>query len=466
MVRKSVNNDSQLLLIVNGTAGTGKSYAISAISHALSASFVVRCAFTAKAAYLIRGSTLHSQFQLPVEQGSRSFCPLQGKSLVDFQKKFELVKLVIIDEYSMLGKPMLAKIDLRLRQAKACNRLFGGISVVLVGDPAQLPPVMDSTLYSESCKAKYSNEGAMAYSQFRKVITLDQLQRQVVEEGDERQQLFLQTLTNIRNGKVTEADFHLLKSLVPNRNTDYQQGRFSEAIRLYATNEKVDSYNYFKLQILNQPITRLVARNTPYSAKKFSSEVFRGIQNDLFLCVGAKVTLLTNILPRSGLTNGSQGTVVDIIYMEGKKPNEDLPNFIVVYFPEYTGAQFFEDESYKNYIPLPPMKIDSEDHRCSRLQFPVRLAYALTIHKSQGQTLNRLYCDLGTKEMTTGLTFVALSRVRHVRDLTVEEFSFGRLVAINKSKLLAARLAEERRLEQLSNVTLAHWTSCGKYFYF
>ena len=73
---------------------------------------------------------------------------------------------------------------------------------------------------------------------------------------------------------------------------------------------------------------------------------------------------------------------------------------------------------------------------------------------------------MGTKEITTGLTFVALSRVRNVRDLTVEEFSFGRLEAINKSKLLAARLAEERRLEELSNVTIAHWTTSGKYFDF
>ena len=78
----------------------------------------------------------------------------------------------------------------------------------------------------------------------------------------------------------------------------------------------------------------------------------------------------------------------------------------------------------------------------------------MTIHKSQGQTLVRLVCDLGSKEMTTGLTFVALSRVKHVKDLTVEEFPFSRLQSINTSKLLAERLVVELSLEQLSDETI------------
>ena len=83
----------------------------------------------------------------------------------------------------------------------------------------------------------------------------------------------------------------------------------------------------------------------------------------------------------------------------------------------------------------------------------------MTIHKSQGQTIDRLVCDLGTKEMTTGLTFVGLSRVRHVRHLVVEEFPFARLQAINNSKLLAARLAEEKRLSRLAATTLQIWNT-------
>ena len=191
-----------------------------------------------------------------------------------------------------------------LRQAKGSNRPFGGILVILVGDPAQLPPVLDSPLYSSNNKKTFSNKGTLAYSQFKKVIILNQLQRQVVQEGDERQRLYVQTLSSIRNGVIKIEDWQFLNSLSPRRNARFQS-TFGDAIRLSATNGRVYEYNSFKIQQLEKPITRLVAINHPPSARKYCSENFRGLQNDLFLCVGSKVTLVTNLLPNNGLTNGS-----------------------------------------------------------------------------------------------------------------------------------------------------------------
>ena len=116
MVMDSISNKSQLLLIVNGTAGTGKSTVYSSISHALPAQQVVRAAFTASAAFLIRGSTLHSFFSLPVESSSKkTFSSLSGINARLFQEKFRPISLLIIDEYSMLSKAMLCMIDRRLR---------------------------------------------------------------------------------------------------------------------------------------------------------------------------------------------------------------------------------------------------------------------------------------------------------------------------------------------------------------
>ncbi len=113
----------QLILIVNGTAGTSKTFTISAISTVVPKEHIVRLAYTAKAAHLIRGETLHEAFQIPVEKGSTKFGPLNEVKLVALKEKFRHVKVIIIDEYSMLSLTMLGKIDARLREAKG-NNLF------------------------------------------------------------------------------------------------------------------------------------------------------------------------------------------------------------------------------------------------------------------------------------------------------------------------------------------------------
>ena len=140
MVMDSIQRQSQLLLIVTGTAGTGKSHTICAISHALSAKQVLRCATTASAAYLVRGGTIHREFRIPIQQ--RRFVQLKGVALRDLQEKFSSLELIIVDEFSMLGLNLLGKIDQRLRQAKNRDQPFG--------DYAQLPPVLATPLFGKA----------------------------------------------------------------------------------------------------------------------------------------------------------------------------------------------------------------------------------------------------------------------------------------------------------------------------
>ena len=102
------------------------------------------------------------------------------------------------------------------------------------------------------------------------------------------------------------------------------------------------------------PITVLRSVNVPSSGKSKTSDHFRGIEVELYLDVGAQVTLTSNNNTAVGLTNGAKGTVVDIIY--SKQPNVDLPDFVMVRWPEYTGPQFFSGamntEGTHNSIPL------------------------------------------------------------------------------------------------------------------
>ena len=137
--------EKPLQLIVNGEAGTGKSYLIYALCSHLKDKCKVT-ATTGKAAYAINGITIHSFLRLPVTHMLQK--DLSGQALITIQERLTLVDYIIIDEYSMLGQASLGWIDRRCRQATGLHEvLFGGKSVILFGDPAQLPPVGDKPLY-------------------------------------------------------------------------------------------------------------------------------------------------------------------------------------------------------------------------------------------------------------------------------------------------------------------------------
>lgn len=136
-----------LCLIIIGVAGTGNSYLINALTNLLGS----RCAVTAttgKASYNIKGITIHSLLKLPV--GARGNKDLTGQSLCRLQENLAEVEyiIILIDEYSMLGQTTFGWIDKRCKQATGCyDKILGGKSLILIGDPGQLPPVADKPLY-------------------------------------------------------------------------------------------------------------------------------------------------------------------------------------------------------------------------------------------------------------------------------------------------------------------------------
>ena len=140
-----VSPKDPLLAIIIGVAGAGKSYLINAIRNLLCDSCAVT-ATTGKAAYNIHGCTIHSLLQLPV--GSKRNKDLNGTNLIRLQTKLKHIRYIIIDEYSMLSQTLLGWIGKRCRQATGLtDERFGGKSIILVGDPTQLPPVADKPLY-------------------------------------------------------------------------------------------------------------------------------------------------------------------------------------------------------------------------------------------------------------------------------------------------------------------------------
>lgn len=273
----------------------------------------------------------------------------------------------------------------------------------------------------------------VAYRSFEDVITLTEIRRHFVEEGDTAQANFIKALSNMRNGESTYGDWLFLQTRTIRNIPDFEAS-FCDAPRLFPTNDKVNQYKNIKLQALESPITVL---NATHPAERY-----------LYLVVDAKVTTLR------GLLNGTEGTIKDIVYLPGSTPNFDLPNFIVVFFPSFTGRQFFSDQELFNCIPIHPLDVATDDYQCHRNQFPFRLANCFTIHRSQGQTLIKVVVDLGEREVP-GLSYVALSRVRHIKDLALFDFSFERLQKIGAS--VTERKKEEKRLQVLADKTLKNW---------
>ncbi|XP_068697264.1 ATP-dependent DNA helicase PIF1-like [Montipora foliosa] len=315
-------------------------------------------ATTGKAAFNINGITVHSLLNLPV--GARGNTDLKGQALVRLQDKLQNIKYILIDEYSMLGQTLLGWIDKRCRQATGQqDEVFGNVSIILIGDPAQLPPVADKP-------------------------------------------------------------FSRQPSAVPNLS------EFENAMRLFYGNDQVATYNYDQLLKLRQPIAQIEARHSSPIAKAVSSEEIYGIIPTLFLATKASVMLTMNLWSEVGLCNGATGKVIDIIYADNHSP-PNLPVAVIVQFDHYTGPSFID--TLPKCVPIPPVTITSKylETFHERQQLPSKLAWAITIHKSQGLTLPKAWIDIGPSEKAAGITYVAISRVRSLKSCIIEPVTFERL---------------------------------------
>ena len=190
---------------------------------------------------------------------------MSGQALSRIQERLLGIDYLLIDEYSMLGQTTMGWIDRRCKQATGMQEiLFGGISVILIGDPAQLPPVGDKPLYHSKPSTATGQQGYCAYQMFVHVVILSVNQRVIGSDHD--QNLFRELLLRLRNGETTQDDWKHLLARQPSKvpNIDH----FKDVIRLYYTNAEVAAYNYECLVKLNQPIAEIHAKHSSELTKK------------------------------------------------------------------------------------------------------------------------------------------------------------------------------------------------------
>ena len=322
------------------------------------------------------------------------------------------------------------------------------MSLILVGDFGQLPPVMDTILWKKKHE-KECLQGFNLYRTFDQHINLSKVMRQ----DDPK---FLNLLNRIRNGKITESDWETLKKRNPDILKKLPED-YDSILRLFPRNQTVFNYNINQLRKLSNkkiPVVKCVADHLGNKkAQNASVKDMWGLHPVVWLCQQAEVMLNQNLLPAIyGLVNGSRVKVIDILFDENTK-DMTMPYVVIVDFPDYKGPQFFKN--HPTYVPIPPFTAMNTKRKIpyTRIQIPLNLAFAITIHKSQGLTLKRAVVDLEKSENSEGgLTYVALSRLKTLDGLFLVQPSWKRLKQINDRVMIKKRIKEEKRLRNKCKV--------------
>ncbi|CAF0967783.1 unnamed protein product [Brachionus calyciflorus] len=452
----NMRDNVQSMLYVYGPAGTGKSHLIKALYHTCVRIFnpnlerdkltCVLTAYTGKAAYNINGPTIHSLFHIPLD--FRKMNLLTGENLVQFKKQMKTLKLVIIDEISMVGRSFLKCIHSRLAQATGLNELFGGVSVICLGDFNQLRPMCDSWIFDgikSSVSFSRKNYDAIGESLLWSVFEFFELDEIMRQRDDQR---FSEALRSIGDYNTLTLNNEQIQ-MFNNRFVENLDNLPSNCIVLCYENDKVDQHNRRVIsQLGGEPAVKCIAKDIPNGANKdsvpaknlansikYKNDIYKtmGMPNEILLKVGVKYMITVNLKQNDGLVNGCVGILRKIL-MNDKFPKDDRPCVKRVYleFPQRTTGLLTRQErttislarkdgvnnAAQTLLQLKQQTVERGlNYTADRIQFPIIECEAMTIHKSQGQTYDCICVDIGHEGLPRDLLYVGLSRVTSMNGL-------------------------------------------------
>ena len=406
-------NQTNRNIFLTGKAGTGKTTLLHKIINTCYKNTVV-VAPTGIAALNAGGVTIHSMFQLPFA----SFLPtLSNPPIVNeflrFENRFSLRKhfqmhknkqqvirnmeLLIVDEVSMLRADVLDAMDYMLQFIRKDKRPFGGVQVLFIGDLLQLPPVVKQEEWEV---LKHYYKGMFFFQS--EVITQNPLLYVELETiYRQTDKLFISILNHLRENQLTSEDIKQLENYVQ---PDFPKKHLKDYITLTTHNAKADAMNQREMSKLTSPLFS-------YEADIVDDfpEYLYPIEKVIQLKEGARVMFIKNDISGEHLFfNGKMGTVVSL--SEGEITVKlDGGRVINVERYEWENVRYKLNETTK----------DIEEERLgSFTQYPLRLAWAITIHKSQGLTFEKAILDLASV-FASGQAYVAFSRLRSLDGLVL-----------------------------------------------
>ena len=387
-------------LFITGKAGTGKSTLLEFFRNNTSKNVVV-LAPTGVAALNVKGQTIHSFFRFgpditldKVEKLPSNLCDIYQK-----------IDTIIIDEISMVRADLLDCVDRFLRlNCKKVGKPFGGKQMVFIGDLYQLPPVIKKS-EREIFKNHYKTEyffSAQAFSDLP--LTLIELEK-IFRQKDEK---FIEILNAIRNGTVTEEHLNILNTRY---DPNYEPNSDDFYVFLTSLNSTANKINQEQLAKIDDTLYCIMGIiDGKFDPHEFpTEEVIR-------LKVGAQVMLLNND-PYGRWVNGSIGKVIRCTVAKDYEPcivNVELANGNRVKVEPYTW-EIFEYQYDQNNSTIKTQTLGSFT------QLPLRLAWAITIHKSQGKTFDRIILDLERGAFSPGQVYVALSRCTSLSGIVLKQ---------------------------------------------
>ena len=402
-------------VFLTGSAGTGKTHILNEFVLYLKSRKVIPTivAPTGIAASHLNGQTIHSYFSLGIRDSIDEYFISNLIEKKYLQTRFKKLKVLIIDEISMVSPNIFTSIDKILRAFKQNDNPFGGIQVILSGDFFQLPPISKN------------NDGKRFAWQSPSWKELD-LQTCYLEKKfrqDDNQLIFV--LDEIRSGNVSQKSHDILNArLEKDLDIDFTP------TKLYTHNMDVDKINNNELVSIDNKSQ--VFKYTSEGAKSNIEKLFKSalVQEELTLKKDAVVMFIKNN-PEKYYINGTTGVVIDFTKDEQKLPIVKLSNGYVVKVE-------YEDWKIEN---------DSGKIQAKISQIPLKLAWAITIHKSQGMTLDAAQIDL-SKTFEVGQGYVALSRIKNIEGLKLMGFNDN---ALSVDSLI---LSIDPRIKQTSNKAL------------
>jgi len=393
-------------LFITGQAGTGKSFLIKKIikdCKSIKKEFGV-AALTGSAACLINGKTIHSWSYLG--HGDKSADYYIDKILKKFPIKMRYwkTKLLIIDEISMMDIEFFELLDEVCRGVRGNQKPFGGIQVILIGDFYQLPPVLKDK------EKQFCFESEIWENSIDVHILLKEIQRQKDTE-------FQKILQEVRDGNVSQLS---IETLIECKFKKLDELCGIIPTKLYSTRKSVDALNqkeFDKLNVdeildydvetilLGTKVNKMTSDEIKYLEQQIDKDY--PYEQTLSLCIGCQVMLLVNKDVENGLVNGSRGVIIGF--------EEDRPKVRFMNGMEEV-IDYYEWEYEVNAL-----------NKILRKQIPLKLAWAITVHKSQGCTLDCVEIDIGKSIFEYGQSYVALSRVKSLEGLFIKDLDIDKI---------------------------------------